>query len=72
MQLCYIQSHFAGNSVELLATLPAIHIWTSYLVDDLYANGKFHLTPHTSEIMEGLMLTYGNAEFFPYFLSKVE
>jgi hypothetical protein len=53
----------AGNCGELLNQLTPF-IRDAYPVHPRYATGNFHMTKKTSDLMEDLMITYGNGEYF--------
>jgi hypothetical protein len=51
-----------ANDAGLLANLPA-HVREIYPVPPRYCNGRTHLHKDLIDIVESLMLTYGNADF---------
>jgi hypothetical protein len=52
----------AANDAGLLVNLPA-HVRDIYPVPPRYCNGRTHLHKDLVDIVESLMLTYGNADF---------
>jgi hypothetical protein len=53
----------AGNAGELLISLPP-HIRDAYHVHPRYAEGNFHLSKTTTDLLEDVIVTYGNGEYF--------
>jgi hypothetical protein len=51
-----------ANDAGLLVNLPA-HVRNIYPVPPRYCNGRTHLHKDLVDIVESLMLTYGNADF---------
>jgi hypothetical protein len=57
------ETRVAGNSGELLNSLSPF-VRSAYPVHPRYAVGSFHLSKNTSDLLEDLMITYGNGEHF--------